>query len=107
MTFPEYIEHHGGWWGEDPQFPVEDWMQAVREDSIRGGYWTWAYTCYCDHYGLDSSNMEHKCPECKEPVYNAEVVEVFGDKATQRCSCPNGHGWVEVYTFTGIDKEEA
>jgi hypothetical protein len=29
------------WWGEDPEFPVEDWRYEVQADNTRLGYWDW------------------------------------------------------------------
>jgi len=30
-----------GTWGEDPDFPVEDWQHGVANDETRLGYWEW------------------------------------------------------------------
>lgn len=30
-----------GYWDNDPQFPVEDWMAEVSNGDTRQGYWPW------------------------------------------------------------------
>ena len=30
-----------GYWGEHPEFPLEDWKYEVRNDDTRAGYWEW------------------------------------------------------------------
>lgn len=36
-----FCDDHGGYWGEHPDFPVEDWQYGVRNDDTRQGYWEW------------------------------------------------------------------
>jgi hypothetical protein len=35
------IEGNGGFWGEHPGFPVEDWRNDVANGDTRMGYWEW------------------------------------------------------------------
>jgi len=37
----DIMEAHGGFWGEHPDYPVEDWQHEVRNDDTRVGYWEW------------------------------------------------------------------
>jgi len=39
----KYIEGHGGWWGEDPEWPAQDWRYEVACGDTRRGYWEWAF----------------------------------------------------------------
>ena len=34
-------EEHGGYWGEHPEYPVEDWIADVANGDTRRGYWEW------------------------------------------------------------------
>jgi hypothetical protein len=34
-------EAHGGYWGEHPDFPSEDWRLEVASGYVRRGYWEW------------------------------------------------------------------
>lgn len=35
-------EAHGGFWGECPGRPVSDWLDQIRNEETRLGYWEWA-----------------------------------------------------------------
>ena len=41
LNLDELQEQHGGYWGEHPKFPVEDWVAAVVNEDTRQGYWEW------------------------------------------------------------------
>lgn len=34
-------EAHGGYWGEHPKHPLEDWQLQVANNETRRGYWEW------------------------------------------------------------------
>jgi hypothetical protein len=40
VTIANLQSQHGGEWGEHPDFPVDDWQQAVASDDTRLGYWS-------------------------------------------------------------------
>lgn len=50
MSYPEdtvkdeakqVAEEHGGYWGEHPDFPLVDWLDATNTNATRQGYWEW------------------------------------------------------------------
>lgn len=36
-----FCDGFGGYWGEHPDYPVEDWRREVGNDDTRQGYWEW------------------------------------------------------------------
>jgi len=41
-------ERYGGWWGEHPDYPVEDWQYMVANGDTRQGYWEWVEASEAD-----------------------------------------------------------
>jgi hypothetical protein len=44
MTINQLIEKFGGdhgYWGEHPNFPVQDWKNEVSNNDTKQGYWEW------------------------------------------------------------------
>jgi hypothetical protein len=40
----KFIEGHGGYWdGEHPRYPVDNWVESIRNGDTRQGYWEWAF----------------------------------------------------------------
>lgn len=42
-TVEELTEDHGGYWGEHPEYPLNDWKYEVENNDTRSGYWDWVY----------------------------------------------------------------
>lgn len=41
QTINALADNNGGYWGEHPDHPVEDWQYEVRNGDTRLGYWQW------------------------------------------------------------------
>jgi hypothetical protein len=37
----QLAEENGGYWGQHPEHPLEDWQTLVANDETRRGYWEW------------------------------------------------------------------
>lgn len=44
---------HGGYWGEHPDYPVEQWRNFINERLTRLGYWEWVVR------NLDATGSKH------------------------------------------------
>ena len=40
MTKAELISRYG-YWGEHPEYPLDNWKDEVHNDDTRSGYWEW------------------------------------------------------------------
>ena len=36
-----FSQTYGGVWSQHPEYPIEEWQQAVWDDETRVGYWDW------------------------------------------------------------------
>lgn len=34
-------EEYGGYWGENDDYPISDWIYEVVNNDTRSGYWDW------------------------------------------------------------------
>lgn len=39
--FHEVFGDNADFWGQDPDYPLEDWQSEVADDNTRLGYWDW------------------------------------------------------------------
>lgn len=41
----DIADANGGYWGEHPHYPINDWKYEVNNDDTRRGYWEWVEAC--------------------------------------------------------------
>jgi len=46
------MKQHGGYWGEHPDYPDNDWRREVQDENTRQGYWEWVFGNIEDEEGL-------------------------------------------------------
>lgn len=80
-------EDYGGIWGEYPEYPVNNWKEAVANESTRMGYWAWVNRGIAQDPG----------------------VMVIGDEYTISFSDPNQPDYTSFHgsaVFVGLDPED-
>jgi hypothetical protein len=44
------------------------------------------------------------CPVCGHEDISGDHIDISGDHATQECSCPEGHSWIDIYKMVAIEQ---